>query len=290
MDRRTMFGLVAALAAAPGAAAGTQALRRGRFTIAVDDLRVFCEVRGQGPLIVLLNGMWLKSFTDHFGTPLMAALARDFTVLTFDPRGQGRTTTGNGAITYGRFASDAVAVLDALGIGDAHFIGHSDGGTTQLVLLIDHPDRVRSATLIGTPYAHASYCADTQALFTRWYADMRRGVPVAMDAEAVALKAAYEAVSPQPAQAMAMLEARRACWSTEPNLSLRQLTTIRRPVLVFDAGKDEYIPPEQFRALADAIPDARRVSVPDLTHHVTPFAERIANETAAFVRGLAVLS
>ena len=93
--------------------ASSPALQPGVFTVAVDDIRIYAEVRGTGPLMILQNGMWLDSFTFHFGGAFMAALAKYFTVLTFDPRGQGRTSAGSGAITYGRFAADTARLMDA---------------------------------------------------------------------------------------------------------------------------------------------------------------------------------
>ena len=68
-----------------------------------------------------------------------------------------RTKGSNAPITYGRMAFDAIGLLDYLGIHSAHVIGHSDGGCTTLHLLIDYSDRVRSATLIGTPFNTDNY-------------------------------------------------------------------------------------------------------------------------------------
>ena len=259
-------------------------LRQGTFTVNVDDIHVHCEVRGTGPLIIMLNGMWLQTFADHLGMPLFKALAEHFTVLTFDPRGQGRTSLGSGPITYGRFAADTVGLMRELNIADAHFIGHSDGGVIQLDLLLDFPEKVRSATLIGTSFVQASYRPETQAFFTGWFEDMRHGRPFVPTEYDVKLMSDYRKVSPQPDKAMDMLVARRDCYSTEPNISLRELATIKRPVMVFEAGKDEYILPEQCRILAENIQGSRLVTMPDMTHDITPFVGKIAAEAAQFVK------
>lgn len=268
-------------AAAPAALPGR--LRHGSFTVDADDLRIHCHVRGSGSLIVMLNGMWLYSYTDHLGMPLMEALARHFTVLTFDQRGQGRTTLGAGPITYGRFAADTVALLRALDIEDAHFIGHSDGGVIQLELLVDYPERVRSATLIGTSYAQESYTPRVQQTFTGWYEDMRAGKPLELTPAVLASRKYYEGVSPQPDKAIEVMMANRACWATEPNVSLRALARVKRPVLVFKAGKDASMPPENFQRIADSIPGARTVAIDEMTHDIAPHADRIAREAAAFI-------
>jgi pimeloyl-ACP methyl ester carboxylesterase len=51
--------------------------------------------------------------------------------------------------------ADAVAVLDALGIGAAHVVGHDWGATVAWWLAAEHPDRVRTLTAISVPHPHA---------------------------------------------------------------------------------------------------------------------------------------
>ena len=51
-----------------------------------------------------------------------------------------------------RAVGDAVSVLDAAGVENAHVVGLSMGGFTTLHLLLNHPDRVRSAVIGGVGY------------------------------------------------------------------------------------------------------------------------------------------
>ena len=44
--------------------------------------------------------------------------------------------------------SDTARLIEALGVGSAHVVGASMGGTIGQVLAIEHPDRVRSLTSI----------------------------------------------------------------------------------------------------------------------------------------------
>lgn len=280
--RRFLRGAAAALGAAAvsPARAAPGLPTPGQFRVDVDDLRVFCELRGAGAPTILLNGMWQDSFTDHFGAPLLAALAGHRRVLTFDQRGQGRTTLGKGRVTYGRFAHDTVRLMDRLNIGQAHFIGHSDGGVVQLELLRDYPERVASATLLGTSFSQDSYRPSVRAMFTQWFEQMRSGADVVETPHQLEKRARYERVSPEPQNFHAMLVAQRDCWATQPNFSLRELALIRRPVLVFSAGRDESMPPAQFDLLAASIPGAKRIAMPDMTHDIRPHIPQIV---AAFV-------
>ena len=222
IDRRRLLGLTASIAAATAtlpswntyarekSSADSVALSPGSFTAKVDDIELYCEVRGTGPLIVLQNGIWLDTLTNSFAVPFINALAQHYTVLTFDGRGQGRSTAGRGPTTYARFASDTVRLMDTLGVDKAHFIGHSDGGCIQLNLLLDYCDRVKTSTLVGTPYSHEAFNEKTKSLFSDWFTqavqgdDLKVSEPENEDSLKT-LRRAYEEVSPHPQRFEEML-------------------------------------------------------------------------------------
>ena len=74
-------------------------------------------------------------------------------VIRYDHRDTGRSTSYEpGRITYtvDDLAEDAVGVLDAYGIFQAHFIGMSLGGLLSQLVALKYPDRVLSLTLIAS--------------------------------------------------------------------------------------------------------------------------------------------
>ncbi len=77
---------------------------------------------------------------------LSERLAPDHQVLAYDQRGYGETTYT--PEPYSRVA-DAIAVLDAAGVGQATVVGCSIGGSTAIDLALDHPDRVSRLALIA---------------------------------------------------------------------------------------------------------------------------------------------
>lgn len=79
----------------------------------------------------------------------IALAARGFRVLALDSRGHGRSEAPRGPYTMDDLVADAVAVLDHLGIAQAHVIGVSQGGMTAFGLGVRHPDRVRSLCVIA---------------------------------------------------------------------------------------------------------------------------------------------
>jgi pimeloyl-ACP methyl ester carboxylesterase len=79
-------------------------------------------------------------------------LARHTRVVTFDPRGNGRSDRPEGFDAYRsrQFAADAVAVLDAAGVDRAVVVAWCDMGES-LLLAAEHPGRVAGLVFIAPP-------------------------------------------------------------------------------------------------------------------------------------------
>ncbi|MGH3113117.1 MAG: alpha/beta fold hydrolase, partial [Gaiellaceae bacterium] len=91
-------------------------------------------------------------------------LSRHYRVLTFDPRGNGRSDRPESAAAYGywEFVEDGRAVLDATATEEALVGGLCDGGGWALMLAATYPDRVLGLVTLapcvpGLTPAHANY-------------------------------------------------------------------------------------------------------------------------------------
>jgi pimeloyl-ACP methyl ester carboxylesterase len=115
-----------------------------------DGVRIFYEVYGTGPPTVLLLPTWTLFHSRHWKMQI-PYLARHCRVVTFDPRGNGRSDRPRDAAAYAEreFAADALAVLDATSTERAVLVGFSLGGQRGLVLAAEHPERVEGAVFIG---------------------------------------------------------------------------------------------------------------------------------------------
>jgi pimeloyl-ACP methyl ester carboxylesterase len=115
-------------------------------TVTVNGAELYYEIRGAGPPVLLIMGA--TGDGGHFDE-LASLLADEFTVITYDRRGNGRSPVPSGWRTTSaeEQANDAAALLDALGTGPAAVFGTSSGGTFALCLLVRHPDAVRGAIL-----------------------------------------------------------------------------------------------------------------------------------------------
>ena len=127
--------------------------------MAVAGSELHYERRGQGPPLLLIQGMGANG--THWGEPFLAELERDFELVLYDHRGIGRSAPLQGAgLTVAGLAADALALLDALGIAQAHVLGISMGGMVAQELALAAPDRVRTLILGATS------CGGTQARAT----------------------------------------------------------------------------------------------------------------------------
>ena len=102
---------------------------------------------GDGPPILLIGGIGMDAGAWWRTVPV---LARRFRVVTFDPRGLGRSTASPLVSTTDGLAADCIAVMDAAGIDAAHIYGFSLGGMVAQKLALRHGERVRRLVLGST--------------------------------------------------------------------------------------------------------------------------------------------
>jgi pimeloyl-ACP methyl ester carboxylesterase len=120
-------------------------------TVERDGVAIFYEVYGDGEPTVLLLPTWSIMHSRCWKMQI-PYLARHYRVVTFDPRGNGRSNRPAGAEAYGEreFAADALAVMDATGTDRVVLVGFSMGAQRGLLLASEHPERVAGAVFIGS--------------------------------------------------------------------------------------------------------------------------------------------
>jgi pimeloyl-ACP methyl ester carboxylesterase len=122
---------------------------------------LYVEERGAGAPLVLLHGMtgtsgdWRHAFD-------LDRLAQSFRVIAPDARGHGCSTNPSGEFTFAGCARDVLAVLDALGVGQAKAIGVSLGAKTLLHVATRAPARITAMILVS---ATPRFPERTRALF-----------------------------------------------------------------------------------------------------------------------------
>ncbi|WP_256837640.1 3-oxoadipate enol-lactonase [Ornithinimicrobium faecis] len=248
------------------------------------------EVRGpsvadDAPVVVLSNSLGSDlSMWD----PQVAALAEHFRVVRYDTRGHGRSPVPDGPYSIDDLVDDAVALLDRLGVERAHFVGLSLGGMTGMRLAAREPDRVDRLALLctGAAMPPASNWTDraatvrgggtgviAQAVVSRWFTESFRG-------QSPDRIASFEAmVAATPAEGYA------GCCEVIAEMDLTgDLPSIRARTLVLAGEDDPAAPPSMMATLAEHIPDAELLVVPQSAHLAN--VEQPETVTEALVRHL----
>jgi pimeloyl-ACP methyl ester carboxylesterase len=111
-----------------------------------NEAELYYELTGDGPPLLLIMGA--SGYGGVFAR-FAELLADEFTVVTYDRRGNGRSPLPPGwdATSPDEQADDAAALLEGLGLAPAAIFGTSSGGIFALAMLIRHPESVRGAVL-----------------------------------------------------------------------------------------------------------------------------------------------
>jgi pimeloyl-ACP methyl ester carboxylesterase len=108
------------------------------------------------PLLMIASPMEASGFTT------LAGNFRDRTVVTYDPRGVGRSERADGASgsTPDEHADDLHRLIAAIGVGPVHVFASSGGAVNALALVARHPEQVR--TLVAHEPPSASVLPDRE--------------------------------------------------------------------------------------------------------------------------------
>ena len=105
---------------------------------------LYYEVRGSGPVLLMMPGGPADAAVFR---RIAEALASDYMVVTYDPRGLSHSTL-DAPVQDERivqiFADDVHRLLTATAKGPAYVFGSSGGAVIGLELVTHHPDRVRT--------------------------------------------------------------------------------------------------------------------------------------------------
>lgn len=109
---------------------------------------IYYEIHGKGEeWIVFIMGLGMPGFAWE---EQVKYFSKEWSVLTFDNRGIGRTEKPPGPYSIKEMAKDTVDLLTALGIESSHFVGISMGGMIVQEIGINYPKFVKTLTMAST--------------------------------------------------------------------------------------------------------------------------------------------
>ncbi len=227
---------------------------------------------GSGPAVLLITGLAYPAASWFRQVPEFAGRHR---VLTVDNRGAGRTGDVVGApYTVEMMTEDCLAVLEAAGEERAHVVGLSMGGLMAQELALSRPDRVASLALLAThPGITAGVFPPEVLTFLQSRATMTpeesREASVPFNYAPTTPRALIEQDWAVRAEGTAgpvgyAAQGGTALWSGYERLPGMTVRT-----LVVHGADDRLVVPANGERIADRVPGAKLVTVPDANHVLT---------------------
>ena len=216
----------------------------------VNGTRLFYAQFGQGEPVLLLHGGMGNS--NYWGYQI-EALAKTNLVTVVDTRGHGRSPVTSGTFGYEVFADDTIALMEFLQLPPPAIVGWSDGAITGLILAMRNPERVARLFAFGANASLDGVKAGgaRTPLFATYSSRCR---------------AEYQELSPEPDKWPKLLDGLRATWHAQLHITKRKLAAIKTPTTISVGQYDELIKPEHALDMARAIPAARLVIQPNVSH------------------------
>ncbi|TPL84106.1 alpha/beta fold hydrolase [Mesorhizobium sp. B2-3-14] len=236
------------------------------FVTVGDGTRIAYQLDGDAgqPVLVLSNSI---ATTLHMWDGQIGELSRRFRVLRYDFRGHGGSSVPIGAYSLDRLGRDVIELIDALGLGQVHFLGLSLGGFVGQWLGIHAPERVDRLILSNTSshLSPASYF-DERIAVVRQAPDMSETAEVFLNNWFPAgMVAANEPVI-EKFRAM-LLEIDRlglaGLFAAVRDADLRRtVALIDRPTLVIAGQHDTVTAASHSELIAAAVPGVKLVVLP----------------------------
>lgn len=238
-------------------------------TAQVNGVELYYEKEGQGHPLLLISGLGLSSLA---WTTVLPQLTEQFTCITVDNRGTGRSETPPGPYSIDEMADDIAGLIEHLDMGPIPVVGWSLGGSVLQSLLINHGELVDRAVLLN---AFPSYTRLQHAWLDAGLMLRRQGLDAASvgmsgmawsftprllsDHGAAAAQAELAAQAPYPTS-LEGFEAQAAGLRIYD--SRADLPKVDSPVLVLVGAEDVLTPVAQAVEIAELIPQARLTVLP----------------------------
>lgn len=243
--------------------------------IAIRDVSLFVRPMGAGEPMVLMHG---GPGLDHTTLLGLSPLARDYRLVFYDHRCNGRSGGDAETMTWDNLTADADALRATFGFDKWIVLGQSFGGQVALMYALRYPERVSKLILMDTAadnrwatehapelLAKRGYHASTVAAARRFYAgDIE---PKKVGITAMRFIGAYfhhVGIRDLPAMIAGALRMKRRPTAHVVGFGtllkdwnvMDRLSEIDMPTLVV-AGRDDFLfPPECQAILADRLPHA----------------------------------
>ena len=270
---------------------------------ALDGVRLAYATMGCGPPLVK-TANWMNHLEFDWENPdfrdIYGALARDFTLLRYDARGNGLSDWDVEEVSLDAWVKDLETVVDAAGLDRFPLLGLSQGCAITVAFAVRHPERVSHLVLYGG-FARGAYHRAKNELELQQAKALATLIRTGWGSESPAFRQLFSSLfmpggTPEQLQRFAERQRRTTTaecayryFDTTRNLDVSGLLAkVRAPTLVMHKRDDQVQPFEAGRELAAGIAGARFVALPGQNH--MPLAQdpetgRMIEEITLFLKG-----
>lgn len=193
-----------------------------------------------------------------------------FRVLRYDSRGHSQSDAPTGPYSIEQLAEDAVALMDALGLGAVHFCGLSKGGMVAQMLGTRHGGRVRTLAICDS----AAYAGPKDTWQGRIDTAEKDGMDAIVDGtiERWFTPAGHARLPKEIAKVRQMILSTPvagfvACCQAIRDMDQREtIPAVATPTLVIVGAEDPGTPPAKAKEIQSLIPGAEYVELPEAAH------------------------
>jgi pimeloyl-ACP methyl ester carboxylesterase len=269
---------------------------------APDGVRLAYAIAGSGPpLVKTANWMnhveydWEPSIISHF----YIALARDFTLVRYDARGNGLSDWDVENLSLDAWVNDLESVVDAAGLDRFPLLGISQGCAISVAFAVRYPARVSHLILYGG-FARGAYRRAKNELELQRAKALATLIRTGWGEESPAFRQLFSSLfMPGGTHEQLKKFAERQRKTTSAECAYRYFETTRNldvsellpkvtvPTLVMHKREDQVQPFEAGRELAAGIPSAKFVALQGQNHlplEQDPGTERMLEEIKLFLR------
>jgi 3-oxoadipate enol-lactonase len=238
-----------------------------------DGIRLHYEVLGRSgtPAVLMIQGLG----ADKHGWDMQRIpLAMHYRVIALDNRGAGRSDKPFGHYTLEQMADDAIAVLDAVGVEQAHIVGASMGGAITQIIGLKYPERVLSLTLACTACRNHPWRRELLHGWADTAAERGMGVMAKEAARWVIGPRSFRRLLPafgwlgplaMGRTSHAFVAQVRAILDVDESVS-EQLEQVTAPTLVLVGNQDILTPRGDSEEIAERMPNAELVVISGAAH------------------------
>lgn len=233
-------------------------------------MRILDPDDSNNPGILLLHGLGANA--SSWTLQLDALIEAGFRPIAPDLPGFGDSAYDGQGWNFKRIATLLADLVTRLNAAPVHLVGLSMGGVVAQQFALDYPQHVRKLVLVST------FSVLRPKSIAQWFYFLQRVLVVHTLGLEQQAKIVAKRVFPHPEQAELRRMAEEQIASADPRAyraamrclgifdSRKRLSQIAAPTLVITGADDSTVPPAAQTRLAEAIPNARQVILPNAGH------------------------